>query len=591
MLRSPRAAWVAALVAVLAVALSLPSVSADLYADDLSMVLRLEGTAPTPVPGPFHLYTFLSGEPGERHRFVDHGPLPWWTVDGLRLSFFRPLSSALFAIDHAIAGRHPLPYHLSSIAWYVAAVVLASLLLRRLLPAREAALAAVLFAAAPAHWMIASWPSARHVAVSGAFAIAAIALHLHARALRDAQSPRAPLVSLAAVASAAIGLAGGETALGAFAYVAAFEVLGRRDAVASRLGALAPWGALFVVYAVGYEALGFGVHGSGAYIDPMGQPREYLALLPVRLAVFADAALLGLPSEASILLPHAAPVLATLGVVAVALLAWLLRRAMRAVPEHARTMTWLLAGAALATLPGAAGIPGDRILFLPNVGISAALAIVLLHAGAKESGAALGAWAARAGVAVFGLVHLVLGPLWFGVNGSALASSSHEALAVASRAEIPARDDVDVVGIGLSDPLVGMYLSGSLRVARPGPYPRAVHVLSLSSHDHRVKRTDDRTLEISIVDGTMLDAAFEVLVRPRSAPLRAGDVVPLGAWSVAIVADDGGRPTRFAVTFDRSVDDPSIAILQWKDGALRALPAPPLGSEVLVRHERGPIGI
>jgi hypothetical protein len=39
------------------------------------------------------------------------------------------------------------------------------------------------------------------------------------------------------------------------------------------------------------------------------------------------------------------------------------------------------------------------------------------------------------------------------------------------------------------------------------------------------------------------------------------------------------------------VDDPSIAIVQWKDGALRALPAPVVGREVLVRHERGPIGI
>jgi hypothetical protein len=172
-----------------------------------------------------------------------------------------------------------------------------------------------------------------------------------------------------------------------------------------------------------------------------------------------------------------------------------------------------------------------------------------------------------------------------------LASSSRAALAIASKAEIPARDDVNVVGIGLSDPLVGMYLAGTLRLARPAPYPRAVHVLSWSSHDHRVKRTDERTLEISVVDGALLEAAFEYLVRPRTAPLRAGDVVPLGAWSIAILDDDGGRPTRFAVTFDRSVDDPSIAIVQWKDGALRALPAPRVGSEVLLRHERGPIGI
>ncbi len=57
--------------------------------------------------------------------------LPWWAVDGIRLSFFRPLSSALLVLDHAIAGRHPLPYHLHSIAWYVLAALAAALFFRR----------------------------------------------------------------------------------------------------------------------------------------------------------------------------------------------------------------------------------------------------------------------------------------------------------------------------------------------------------------------------------------------------------------------------------------------------------------------------
>jgi hypothetical protein len=87
MFRFPRVYW---MVALLAAVLALPSVLADFYCDDQGMVLRLEG-APSAVPGPFHLYTFLSGEPGERRLLVDHGPLPWWTVKGLRLSFFRPL--------------------------------------------------------------------------------------------------------------------------------------------------------------------------------------------------------------------------------------------------------------------------------------------------------------------------------------------------------------------------------------------------------------------------------------------------------------------------------------------------------------------
>ncbi len=588
MLRFPLALWLAA---ALAVTLSLPSLFADFYCDDQGMVLRLEGLAPGKAPGPFRLYTFMSGDPGERAAFVDHGPLPWWTSDGLRLSFFRPLSSALFALDHAIAGRHPLLYHLHSIAWYVAAVIAAGLFFRRLLPEREAALATLLFAASPAHWMLAAWPSARHVAISGTFSIAAIALHVRSR-----EDARPGLSRFAALACAALGLAAGETALGAFAYVAAYEAFGRTERARSRLRALAPWAALLVVYAVRYKTLGFGVHGSGAYVDPIGQPGAYLALLPVRLAVFAEAALVGAPSEVTAFAPRATPILAVLGVLAVLALAALLRRALRtAPPESKRTLAWVLTGAVLATLPGAAGIPGDRILFLPNLGVFAALSLVLLRAGGATRGRAAPAGPplpVRLGVGLLALLHVVLAPILFGASGAQLASSSHAALTLASKAEIPARAGINVVGIGLSDPLVGMYLSSSLWIApRPQPRPRAVNLLSMSSHDHRVTRTGDRTLEVAIVGGTMLEDAFENVVRSRDEPLRTGDVVPLGEWTVRILDDVGGRPTRFSVAFDRSVDDPSIALVVWQDGQLRALPPPAVGSAVFVKHQTGPMGI
>jgi len=123
------------------------------------------------------------------------------TSDGLKLSFFRPLSSALFALDHAIAGRRPLPYHLQSLAWYVAAALSAVRLFRRLLPEREAALAALLFVVSPAHWMLAAWPSARHVAVSGFFAIHALSFHL---AAREGPSPRCRFDGLGALGCAAL---------------------------------------------------------------------------------------------------------------------------------------------------------------------------------------------------------------------------------------------------------------------------------------------------------------------------------------------------------------------------------------------------
>ena len=81
------------------------------------------------------------------------------------------------------------------------------------------------------------------------------------------------------------------------------------------------------------------------------------------------------------------------------------------------------------------------------------------------------------------------------------------------------------------------------------------------------------------------------MFRPTSEPLRVGDRLPIGAWSAQILEESAGRPTRFSVTFDRSADDPTIALLIWRDGALRSLAVPSLGEQVFVKHELGPMGI
>lgn len=78
---------------------------------------------------------------------------------------------------------------------------------------------------------------------------------------------------------------------------------------------------------------------------------------------------------------------------------------------------------------------------------------------AASAGAAL---SARLCVGLLALFHVVLAPLLFAIGGAQLASSSHAALALASKAEIPAREGVEVAGIGLSDPLVG-----EIRAFRP----------------------------------------------------------------------------------------------------------------------------
>jgi hypothetical protein len=60
---------------------------------------------------------------------------------------------------------------------------------------------------------------------------------------------------------------------------------------------------------------------------------------------------------------------------------------------------------------------------------------------------------------------------------------------------------------------------------------------------------------------------------------------------VRILDETAGRPCRFSVTFDRSIDDPTLAFVIWKNKALRAFMPPKLGERVLIEHEDGPMGL
>ena len=78
---------------------------------------------------------------------------------------------------------------------------------------------------------------------------------------------------------------------------------------------------------------------------------------------------------------RATPILATMGVTAALMFMALFRRALRELDtEQSRTLAWLFLGALLALLPGVASIPGDRVLFLPNLALAPALSVVLLYA-------------------------------------------------------------------------------------------------------------------------------------------------------------------------------------------------------------------
>ncbi len=569
-LRFPRALWLSSALALL---LAAPSVAAAFYCDDALFVARLEGALPSPRPGPLSLYTLAVGGPENLSPF-------WWASPALRISFLRPLASALLSLDHALFGRLAAPYHVHSLVWFTAAVALAAVVYRKLLSERTGALAALLFAVSPLHAMVANWPAARHVAVAGALGFLALLLHVRARA-----ASRAPV---AAVAVLLVALATSEAALGVFGYLLTYELFGRDDTRRDKARSLAPYAVVGGAYLVVYRALGAGVRASGDYADPLASPWAFLRNVPRHLGPLASSTFFGVPSESSVAFPALVLPMILVGSAAALAFGLLLGRALSLAAEgDRRAIRWLLPGALLAILPGLAGIVGDRALVLPSLGLSAAIAVAIAN-GARRDTEGRRPVIARLGTAALVALQLVLAPLSFVAQTASFVTSSRAAAAVVARADFLRDPSAEVFGIGIADPLIGMYLQPALVVA--GGPALEVTMLTASLHDHVVRRRDDRTLEITIVGGSLLESGFETVVRPRSEPFRVDDAVALGRATIRVLDEVRGSPTRFAVMFDRSASDPSLVLIVWSHGALMRLAPPEVGESITLRHEKGPVG-
>ena len=81
-------------------------------ADDFLQLSVLEGVSPDTWTGPLELYMIADGNPDHLKVMKDAGAFPWFFDPQFRMDFFRPLSSALLAADHAIFGLNPIGYRL-----------------------------------------------------------------------------------------------------------------------------------------------------------------------------------------------------------------------------------------------------------------------------------------------------------------------------------------------------------------------------------------------------------------------------------------------------------------------------------------------
>ncbi|MCB9746460.1 MAG: hypothetical protein H6740_28035 [Alphaproteobacteria bacterium] len=575
--------------------LCLPTLPRGYWTDDFMHVLMLEhylggadpGTAllqgrEDPL-GLLNLFGFFNLSGPEMAQELEQGSLPWWTLPELRVSFWRPLSSALALADHALFGRAAWLPHLHSAAWYLALVALVGRLYRRVAPGL-AGLALLLFAVDEAHWLPMGWLANRNALVAVVPALAGLLAHLRWR--EQAWRPGALLGPL----GVAVGALGGESFLGVMALFLSYEALAAPGTPGQRLRALLPPAGVALLWAGAYKAMGFGAWGSGLYIDPAGQPLAYLGLAPGRLAMLLGSMFAGVPSDLSLFAPALVPALITVGLLST-LAAGLVLRALWSglSAEEARALRWLLPGGLLAFVPVLATFPLDRLLLVPGVAGSLLVAATLrwAWAGWQAGRHARGAF----GGLVF-LVQLLLPlPAWFilpaAFGQDEALQAGHAETAFGGRAAL---SDTHVVLLNASDMTLAMYFPAWWLMTGHPPLG-AYQQLSPAPADHRLTRTGPRRFELEILEGGLRDAFVYDLVRDAAHPIPEGFALETAAGRVEVLECGPRGPRRLALTTRVDPDGGQLLLLSWLEGALVPVRVPAVGERVALPWSPGPRGM
>ncbi len=572
----------------LAILIASPSLGSGLAFDDLfhrHFLLGRPALDGQPY-APGGIFSGFHGDPAEVRRFAEIGFAPWFTLPGLRLSFFRPLSELTHRLDYALWPDSPWLMHLHSLVWLGAMVAGAALVARRTLGAGSAAaaFAALLYAVDCTHVTPASWIASRNSVITTT--LAWFAWIAHDRWRRDGWRAGA----LLAPALAAAALLAGEGAVALFAWLVAHALFLDHGRAARRLLALLPCFAVGLTWHLWYRGHGFGAFGSGPYLDPASEPLEFAKALLTRAPLLLLGTFLLPQVDAVLLLGRGELVALSAGAALfVAALAWLFAPLLRREPAA----RFFALGGALSLLPICATIPTNRTLPFVSLAAAGVLAIALArHAeGSAPASAGVAARRGRFAVLLLGLLaaaHLLVGPLLapaMALVTRLLGRTIDQAMASYPRDAALADDDVVVV----SAP--DFFFVGPLPFVRAhegGPRPRRLRPLSLGPVPIRATRRDDHALELVFEGGLLVDPLSQ-LFRGPGHPMRVGERVALDGLAVEVTATtDDGRPSAARFVFERRLDDPHVRWLAWERDCLKPWRPPAAGETVTIVPARAP---
>ncbi len=555
------------LMALLGMALSVGALGKGLDPDDLAHRTVIQRGLAEGSPRPlWEMYVHIPHSPAGVAVARSSGLLPWWTWAGVHIAFFRPLAALSQCLDYLPGAGSPALMYAHNLLWYGLLCWLVTVLLGRLMACRRtASLAALIFVLDDAHAQNVGWIANRSSLMAAVFGVCCLLAHHSWR--RDhwrAGALVAPGCLLLSLLSAEMGIT-------SFALLFAYALCLERGALWRRLLCLLPSLAVLAIWAAVYHWLGFGAHGSGAYISPTGDPVGYTLAFPHRaleLMVF----LLGVPAPALAAFSglHALVLgAAALLVTALALLGFSLLRLGRD-----REIRFCVLVLALSLLPVTASVAHPRLLLFASIPAAALIARLLVRLYRARRLRAL----ALPLAGVLGVVHLAAAPvgLAVGVGPPGVPLSDFARLHVSVLDAVPDLGRSQLVVVNSPDILHGSLISPQ-RQAMGLPAPAVTFVWSTTRHTVDLTRTDHRTLELTS-DHWFAGDPFAVNFRGHAHPLKAGQRFVMRTHVVQVMELlAAGRPRRVRFCFPTDLGrNPSLVLLSWDGRRYRRvnLPAP-----------------
>ena len=592
--------------------LALPGLWSGFAIDDYFHKITIQGwpihLLPQGVPAPLDklarpsldIFNFLGGGPSQIRYFIEKGFIPWWTLESVKLDFWRPVSALTHWLDYQLWPNSPFAMHLHSLLWFGLATVMVTFFYRRFIAVPwVAGLAAILYAIDDAHTIPVIWLANRNVLIALFFGTAAAIFHDRWR--RDRRTSAALLAPLCL----GVALLAKEEAITICGYLIAYTLFLDQDLWPKRAASLTPYVLVVAVWRIIYRATGHGVWGLEWYIDPLISPRRFIDnfLLRATKLLLGQFALVEIDSLGSIVMrPLTVAFLIGFFLITLAFL-W-----------RDRLAWFWFTGMMLAVIPACTSLPNDRMLFFIGLGAMGLLAQLFFalnnalksatgpshHAGYPALPAFRHAMPTRGHAMatlrqamvfirqamvyplcfILIVIHLLLATVLWPVRiygFSAWSKSIDHSIETAPLDDTVSHKTVVVVNALGCYPI---YLQ-IIRALKGQSVPRYMRNLASDlgyTVPIRISRTDDRTLIVE-PEGGFIWTFF----RDRSHPLSVGSRVVLPGMTAEVTKlAQGGWPQEVRYRFSSPLEDPSLVWLQIHHNASVPFKLPAIGETLVL---------